>query len=197
MASFDDILSSAKLPEDSVPICLRGDLQLRHDQLEEQLVEAEEADKENSLAAGGQARKIAAEIDALEAEMREHTHRFAFRALPSRQYRDLVEQHPPREGHKEDPIWGANTATFPHALIAACCIDPVMSEEQVEQLCEVLTDGQALTLFGCAWGVNRAPVDVPKSAAASEVLRRPAPRSKPPAPGASPGKGSSAGSLAG
>jgi hypothetical protein len=205
MANFDDLIKSARLPEDSVAICLRGDLQLQHEELERQLQEVQEA--EDTAGSGGlvgagsatsaEAKRLAEEIEALEAEMRQHTHHFAFRGLPRKQYRDLLVQHPPREGNDDDLALGANGNTFPLALIAASCIDPVMTLEQVEQLAEVLTDGQVLTLFGCAAVLNRVSVDVPKSAAASAILARHAPRSRPPAPGASPGGGSSAGSLAG
>lgn len=198
MANFDDILASAKLPEESVPICLRGDLQRRHEDLERDLEEAQEADKQgSSLADGGQARKVAEEIQRVEAEMREHTHPFAFRALPSREYRDLVEQHPMRENHQLDALYGVNMLTFPAAVIARCCIDPVMTVDQVERLLEVLTDGQQMDLFIGAGRVNRERIDVPKSVAASAILAASAPKSKPPAPGASAGGGFSGGSLAG
>ncbi|KAB2347354.1 hypothetical protein [Actinomadura rudentiformis] len=197
MADFADLIKNAKLPEDGVSICLRSDLALQHEELEGRLEAARTADQQNTLAAGGQARKIAEEIQALEEQMREHTHRFVFRGIPRRRYRDLMEQYPPREGNKDDALFGADNSTFPHALIAACCIDPVMTRDQVEELCEVLTDGQVLELFGCALALNRGLVDVPKSVAASAILAKPAPRSRQPEPGASAGDGSWAGSLAG
>lgn len=198
MANFDDILASAKLPEDAVEICLRGDLQRRHEDLERDLQAAREADdRASSLAEGGQARKVAEEIQRVEAEMREHTHPFAFRALPSREYRELVQEHPPREGDQYDALYGANMLTFPSVLISRCCIDPPMTVEQVEQLCDVLTDGQQTELFLCAARVNRDQVDVPKSVAASAILASSVPKSKQPARGESRRAGSQGGSLAG
>lgn len=175
MANFDDLLSAARLPEKSVPICLRGDLQVEFEQLEQELADAQEADARNdSLAGGGQARKVAERMEALSAEMREHTHPFVLRALSSREWRELVDEHPPRKNDDADALLGANSATFPHAMLAACCIDPVMTVEQVAQLTEKITDGQALTLFGCGMELNRGSVDVPKSAAASALLAKPA-----------------------
>lgn len=198
MANFEDILGAARLPEDSVEICLRGDLQRRHEDLERDLEEAKEADKQaSSLAEGGQARKIAEAIQTVEREMRQHTHPFAFRAKPVHEYRELVQQHPPREDNQFDALYGANMNTFPVAVIAACCIDPVMTVEQTEQLCEVLTDGQQMDLFLCAARVNRDRVDIPKSVAASAILAASVPKSKPRERGVSRGAGSSGGSLAG
>jgi hypothetical protein len=176
MADIEALLASARLPETGVPLCLRGDLQLRHEQLGQELEEAEEADRRDSLAAGGKARKVAEQIRDLEAEMRDHTHTFALRALPRKAFRDLVEQHPPRENNKDDQVFGVNTATFPVPLIAASCTDPVMTPEQVEQLLDLLTEGQMLELYGAALHLNRGTVDAPKSAAASAILARPAPK---------------------
>ena len=174
MADFDKLLAGARLPETGVPLCMRGDLQLQHEQLEQELAEAAEADRaDDSLAGGGRARKVAEQIRDLEAEMRDHTHRFALRAMNRRAFRDLVEQHPPRDGNADDQAIGANSRTFPVPLIAASCIDPVMTAEQVEQLLEVLTEGQMLQLYGTALHLNRSRVDVPKSWAASELLAQP------------------------
>lgn len=196
MANFDDLIGKARLPEGSVPVCLRGDLAARHEQLERDLAAAQDADNADSLAAGGQARKIAQEIEQLQDEMREHTHDFVFRGLPSRQYRDLVEQHPPRKDNATDAVFGADMSTFPVALIAKCCIDPVMTVEQVEQLADVTTEGAQMDMFMCAAGLNRNRVDVPKSVLASEILASTAPKSKQQGRGGSPDGGSSAGSLA-
>lgn len=174
MADFGEILASARLPEAGVSLVLRGDLQLRHEQLEAELAEAQEADRaDDSLAGGGRARKVAEQIRDLESEMRDHTHMFALRALKRGAFRDLVEAHPPREGNKDDTAFGVNMATFPVPLIAASCTDPVMTAEQVEELLEVLTEGQMLELFMTALHLNRSKVDVPKSFAASAVLERP------------------------
>lgn len=198
MATFDDILKGTKLPEDSVEICLRGDLTRRHEDLGRDLEEAQETERKgSSLADGGGARKVAQEIQAVEAEMRQHTHPFGFRALPSREYRELVAQHPRREDDDLDGLYGVNMNTFPAVLISACAIDPPMTVEQVEELLAVLTEGQMMDLFICAANLNRGKVDVPKSVAASAILASSVPKPKQPEPGVSPRGGSQGGSLAG
>ena len=183
MADFDALIKGARLPEDEVPLCLRGDLVRRYEALERDLQDAQTGDEATSIVAGAQAVQIAEEMEALRAEMLEHTHPFAFRALPKAAYRDLLADHRPRDGDNEDQLMGANLATFPAALIAACAIDPPMTEGQVAELYEVLSDGQAMRLFSCVLGLNRGDVDVPKSVLASEVLGKTAPKPKRPAPG--------------
>jgi hypothetical protein len=197
MANWDDLKKGFTPQSDAVPICLRGDLAARYERLERELAEARDEDAQDSLAAGGQTLKIAREMEDLRGEMLQHTHHFQFKALPKSKYRDLVADHRPRDGDPDDAQWGANLATFPQALIQACCTDPVMTVEQVEEMCGMLSDGQVVEMFGCAVRLNRENADIPKSLLASEVLARHAPRSKRPAPGGSPAAGSSAGSLAG
>lgn len=194
MADFDDLLKSAKLPEASVPICLRGDLAIQFEQLERELEEAREAEG-NSLADGGRVREIAEEIERVRAEMREHTHPFAFRGLPKQKFRDLVEEHPARKDEDDDAVMGVNISTFPQALIAACCTDPIMTAEQVHQLCELLTEAQVGELFSCAYSLNKLKVDVPKSVLASEILAKHAQKSKRRGTGGSLGGDSLGGSL--
>lgn len=184
MTDFDALIKGAKLPEDEVPLCLRGDLVREYEALERDLQEAQDGDDANSIVAGGSAISIAEKMEALRAEMLKHTHPFAFRALDGPTYRDLLGEHRPRKDDEDDAIMGANLQTFPKALIAACAIDPPMTEEQVATLFKVLSDGQNMRLFTCVLGLNRGTVDVPKSVLASEILAKTAPKSKQPEPGA-------------
>jgi hypothetical protein len=197
VANWEDLKKDFTPQRDSVPVCLRGDLAARYERLERDLAEARDSDAQDSLAAGGRARKIAQEMEDLRSEMLRYTHDFQFQALPKKAYRDLLADHRPRDGDQEDALMGANLATFPPALIQACCTDPVMTLEQVEEMDGLLANGQMLEMFGCALRLNQENVDIPKSALASEVLARHAQKSKRPEPGGSPGAGSSAGSLAG
>ncbi len=197
MADAKDLIEGARLPEARVPLCLRGDLLAELAELEVRLAEARKHDHGNSLASGGAAREVAEEIERVHREIAGSTHPFLFRALPRREFRDLQENHPPRKGHQVDEAMGFNVDSIQGPLITACCVDPEMTEEETADLLDVLSDGQATDLFSCALGLNKGRVNLPKFETASAVLARPEPRSRPPAPGVSPGNGSSAGSLAG
>src|SRR4051812_26775166 len=165
-----EALAGAKLPEKTVPICLRGDLQAEFERLEAQLVEAQR-DRSDSLAAGGRARELAERIEALRQEMTASTVTFTLRAVPRRRWTALVAEHPPRDDVQVDRVLGVNEETFTSVLIRECAVDPQLSGEQWDRLDEALTEFQWQKLFNAAWSLNARDVDVPFSHAASTILR--------------------------
>lgn len=163
-----DILGEIKPPERVYQLCVRPDLRAEWEQAEAELarVNAEAAD---SLASTSSAAKAAARrVRDLEDQMAAATVPLRLRALPYRELRALYEAHPPRED-KDETSW--NGDTFPVALLAACAIDPTMTFEQADQLVDRLTNGQWEDLFGLCWAMNKSTDDVPKSHAASALLR--------------------------
>lgn len=186
------MLKAAKLPEDSVPVCLRGDLQAEFEQAERELAEAERQPKD-SLAGNG-SRAIAERIEALRQEMREHTVEFRFRALPRHEWKALRDRHPPRRkedgsADERDMYVGVNMDTIFDELIRSCLVDPQLDEEdwrlllgdseEERQRRETdgepiedgkLTDRQWNQLADCAWTLNRGEVSVPFSRAASKIV---------------------------
>jgi hypothetical protein len=176
-ADFKAMLASAKLPEKTVQICLRGDLAAEHETAEKALEQAEK----NALSAdsldGGGVGELADRLEALEAQMREHTYPFRLRALPKPKWRALVAEHQPRrdddgEVLAADRFLGVNADTFFEAITKACVVDPEMDDDDWRVLLdEKLTDAQFDTLSEAAWGLNRRDVDVPFSRAASRLNR--------------------------
>jgi hypothetical protein len=195
MADIEDILAGAKLPERTVPLCMRGDLVAEFEDLERKLAAAQAAD-DGTLAGNTAAREIAEQIEALLVLMREHERIFRLRAIDAKAYSNLIAEHPPTDEQRQQGQ-DTNWDTYPAALIAACAIDPKMTVEQAEQLSVTIAYSQWDALFSAAYALNRRAVDVPFSATASAILAATAPSSKPPGRGASPGADSSAGSLAG
>jgi hypothetical protein len=174
LKNFKAMLAEAKLPESTVPICLRGDLAADHEAFERELEQAEKAGAE-SLAGSG-AGELADRILALEDEMREHTYDFRLRALPRTEWRALCQSHPPRRGDdneimEPDKYVGIDTEAFYPAMIRACLVDPELTDEEFEQLLDALTDRQFEDLSDAAWGLNRREVDIPFSRAASRMKR--------------------------
>lgn len=173
MKNFKAMLAGAKLPEATVMICLRGDLAADHEAAERELERAEKQSAD-SLAGSGVG-DLVDRIEALEAEMREHSYEFRFRALPRREWQVLVAEHPPRKGEDGAPVLtdriGVNAETFYDAIIRACLVDPELTDEEFEQLTASLTDRQYDELSDAAWGLNRREVDIPFSLAASRMKR--------------------------
>lgn len=171
---FKKLLADARLPEHSVPICLRGDLVAEFEQWDRELAEAD-----RSPAAGmedaGPAAGIAERMEALRVQMREHTYQFRVRALPKARYRALKALHEPRKDDdsgevlEEDRYLDANLDTFGEALLKACLVDPVLDDADWQDLFGddgKLTDQQYGVLVGAAILVNKGGVDVPFSPAA-------------------------------
>lgn len=186
MANIDDILATAKLPERSVPLCLRGDLQATFEELERRLEGVRERDE--TTGAGGklanpsgsdEARELAQQIQDLREEMRQATVAFRFRALTRREWSNLLAKHKTGDGDGDegpDLIKNYDWETLGPVMVAACCIDPAMSTEQAGELADKVTDRQWDLLCGAAVTVNKVDVDIPFSVAASATLLNTGPR---------------------
>lgn len=71
-----------------------------------------------------------------------------FRALPGRRYEALLAEHQPTDT-QEAAGWSWNPDTFPAALIAAACTDP-MTPEEAEELLEVWGPADQVDVFQAA-----------------------------------------------
>lgn len=168
---INEALAGAALPEKTVPVCLRGDLQVQFEALEKRLDEAMRG-RSDSLASGSTVRDLAEQIEALRTEMTAHTFEFRLRAKGRRTWQKLMDSHPPRPDSDSDRAIGVNEATFYDALIRESTVEPVLSGEQWTLLLdEQLTSLQFDRLATTAWSLNRRDVDVPFSHTASQVLR--------------------------
>lgn len=174
-------LLEARLPERTVPICLRGDLVAELESLERQLEDA--ARRPVDSLAGNGAGELADRVIELQDLMRDSTVTFRLRALPKPQWRALLAAHPPARGddgepHPEHAQAGLNIDTFFDALIRACLIDPEVDDESWALMAGPdgrLTDRQLGRLSDAAWEVNRGDVNIPFSHAASRAKRNTAP----------------------
>lgn len=180
LKSFKTMLGEAKLPEKTVPICLRGDLAAEFEGLERELEQAQRG-RADSLDGGSDLGRLAEDIETIRDRMQEHTYVFRLRALPRRDFRALVASHPPREEANEDGsrklnerdlMAGANLDTLLDDLIRRSVVDPDLDTEDWETLLsEKLTDQQYDALSNAAWNLNRQEVDIPFSHAASRINR--------------------------
>lgn len=159
--TFEDILALAKPREEEVILCLAGDLAAEADRIARQLDELDRPGVRSSLADGSQRAQLVSELDELRELMKDSEATFRFRALPSREYSDLIAAHPGGEGR------ALNIATLQPDLIARCAIEPKMTREQVDQLLDVINEWQRDRLFDAAWNANNAAVAIPTSRAAS------------------------------
>lgn len=167
--TLDDILGQVQRAERVVPICVRGDLMARHQELEMEAVAAEDDDLNQSrLGSEAKAPKVAKRIKDLEAEMRKYTYDFRFRAIRPKEWSDLIAKHPDPKGQLR-----VDLETFRPVAIAACCVEPdgMGDVEAVKGLLEELQAGQVDELFDAAWGVNQQTPGKANSYIASSILQ--------------------------
>ncbi len=177
--SFAEMLAGAKPAETAVNVCLRAHLVAEHELLDEQLVEAVQA-QASSLAGNGAA-ELRERIEAIEAEMRENTYAFRLRAMGRRAFSELVAAHPPRRDEQGEIVeadlrFSANVDSLFPELIRASVYDPAPQDADWDTLLSDdadhrLTDGQYLQLAIAAWNLNRRSVDVPLSLGVSMMSR--------------------------
>ncbi|WP_431903629.1 hypothetical protein [Nonomuraea sp. bgisy101] len=168
LEDIDEFLDGYTVPETEVPIVMRGDLQLRFEELERRLEAARRAPAADSLVGnGGEVRNLAEQIETVRQEMQAHVRVFKLRALGKKAWSDLAAKHPPR---KEDLPADHNRETFPLAALVACSVKPQLTTEKAEKLVELITQGQWNALWNAILGLNGDSGAVPFSAAASAIL---------------------------
>mgnify|MGYP001152550309 CR=1 FL=1 len=167
---IDELLGEIHLPEASVPICLRADLQAEFDRLSHELEVARRSpDADTLVGSSGRTRRIAEEMEKIRTQMQQHTRVIRLRALPRRQWSDLLAR-PEHQPRKEDAPADYNRETFPVAALAACAVAPKMTVEQAGRLVDRLSQGQWDRLWLAILNLNKGEANVPFSAAASAIL---------------------------
>lgn len=159
-----DILAQATPRERTLRVCMRGDLAGQAETLAEDLAKTSEDWQPADLTEVHPARKVAEQLAKVREQMREAEVPFTLRYIGDRAYSDLLAAHPGDNGNE------LFNAEFPKALIAAACIDPVMTVEQAGELFEKLNQGGIKRLFDAAWDVHNSAEVVPFSLAASALL---------------------------
>lgn len=165
MPDISEILKRAKPRERSVTICLAGDEVAEVERLERQMADLSDTWQADSLASGNPHEKLAKQIKAARDRMKKAEVEFRIRALGAQAWSDLVAAHPSKN---KNEAW--DPETFPQALLAQCCVDPVMSADQVGELFEVLNEGQRTELCQAAYDVNAEATSIPFSVSASAIL---------------------------
>lgn len=161
------LLAAARLPERTVDLCLRGDLQAEWENLQRNLEEAKRVPDMRSLGDPPPGAELEDAIHALEVTMAASVLTLTLRALNRKAFQDLALKHPPRPDDQRDKMYGLNFESFNADLIRACCVDPELDDDQWAHLIEVITPGQYRLLGDTCEVLNHSPVDVPFSSNAS------------------------------
>jgi len=164
--TIEEILARRKPRTDSVWVPVDTDLQQRIADTERRLDAARKAS--DLTFEPGKITALEAELAALEEEADLVSAEFTFQELPRPEYRKLIAAHPPVPG---GPSTRWNEDTFAPVLVAACCIDPVMTVEQAETIWATWSEATTFLLFGKAWEVNEGKVKIPFSRRSTGTTR--------------------------
>ena len=96
-----------------------------------------------------------AAFDAAKTALEAETVELRFRSIGRKRYDELVRAHPPTEEQKAESADAPyNVETFSAALIAASCIEPVMTEAEVAELADEWNVAEYMQLWVAALEVN-------------------------------------------
>lgn len=174
MDSIESILAQAENPAFArtvtARVLLRQDLVAAHAQLEADLAAAIPEDaRENRIPV---APRLAEDLEALEAEIVAAKVEFVFRAIGKRAWANLLAKHPPTKDQlRVERQLDHNPETFPIAAIAASCISPAVTVDDVARLERALNASQFDVLWAKCVDANVGGVADPKSVAAGLIRR--------------------------
>jgi hypothetical protein len=168
--NLDEILAAASPRTLEVQVCLNAGLVTAHEEAVRELQRA--LDRDDSLAGDPAVTAAAEAVQAVEQQLDAATHTFRLRAVSRKVWADLLAKYPPtaehrRAGHDADPD------RFPVAAVAACLVEPELSEADVAKLAasDAMTFGEWQKLWLAALQLNLPPTPHPKLEAATELLR--------------------------
>ena len=160
-------ITGAKLPERAVTVYGRADLVAEFYELEQQLLALQSGEGVQDDRLTGDPRvPIAQKMDALREQMQSSALTFRFRALMKDEVDPIRKAAPRVDGEPDGDYVAAH-------WIAAACVHPQVTPEQVQAIRERIGEGQ----FGALWdtafsAANDKRVSVPFSLAASAALTK-------------------------
>ena len=176
MSREADLIRGAKLRRDEFRVCVDPDLVDEYERLLGEQAAAREAAR-TSLA-GGAVLDLQEQIDGLREEMEAATVTLVLQALPRREYRSLVDKHPPGKDADgkvipRDERAGVAYFEFYDELARRSIVSPQLDAETLDILLDdKLTDGQWQELTSLCNRLNLTSVDVPFLPAGSPSRRR-------------------------
>ncbi|WP_020141131.1 hypothetical protein [Streptomyces sp. 351MFTsu5.1] len=163
--SIQEILAQAKPRERTVTVCLRGDLAGEVERLTDEISKVSEEWEPADLTDEHPGRALSEQLHEARKQAKAAEEPFTFRYIGDKAYSDLLAAHP---SENENELF--DSVTFGRALVSASCIAPVMTEDEVTELFEVINEGEIKKLFDAAWDVHNAADVIPFSLAASALL---------------------------
>lgn len=162
-------------PRTSTVTLYPGGVEERLNELLEQIDEARANDKPRRMNDKSEAMRLAEEHDRLLDEYEAQVVTVTLSEVPARRYRELQEQHPPRNGNRRDEQLGFNEPEFVRSLVEASITEPAVTPEQFTEFAESVSEWNWKKLTAAAWALANSEPNLPKLRAVS-LLRQMAER---------------------
>lgn len=158
MPTFEEVMALASLPEDTLPLCLAGKLVAEAVDLQRQFAEAPPA---SNLGERSPASIVAERLEDVAERMKAATVVFKLRAMDGKKWDVLYAAKPIRGKDESEDDWQARIFPWTADLVAATCVDPVMTAEQVGELVDALHGVAWAKLQNRCWSLNAGDVEAP------------------------------------
>lgn len=170
--SIDQILSAAKLPQESVPICMRADVLSEIGELERRIrvLTADDDDIRMISQHEDNAADLADRIRELEAEADRHTINLRLQGVDRRRWNVAIDNHKAEDEDSGEEKLDLNALV--EELFAESLVSPEMGPAEQERFLATVTEGQWEKIVQTIWVLNRTVTTVGKSVTASQVFMR-------------------------
>lgn len=92
------------------------------------------------------------------------------RSLGRKTWRELIAEHPPREGNDSDKLIGVNADSFGRAIVVACMASPVFDNDaDRDEFLDEITEADYGRIERTAWDLNTGRSSDPKADLASKL----------------------------
>lgn len=170
--SIDQILSAARRPQESIPICMRADVLSEIGELERRIrvLTADDDDLRMISQHEDNAADLADKIRELEAEADRYTINLRLQAVDRRRWNVAVDNHKTEDEDSGEEKLDLNALV--EELFVESLVSPEMTPAKQEQFLAALTEGQWEKVVQTVWVLNRTVTTVGKSVTASQVFIR-------------------------
>jgi hypothetical protein len=173
MSTVADILAARKPKRRRVRLLLDGVLSSELERTRREVALSSTLDKSDQ-------NDLDARLTELTSQADEASKEFEFQAISRAELERLKSEFPPSEDQwdryktqvRANPLLSApdfDPEALAPVLMAACCVDPVMTRAEAEQVWDSLSDGEAAVLFEAAWSVNQEATTRPLALTVTDV----------------------------
>ena len=158
MPTFEEVMALASLPEETLALCLAGNLVGELADLQRRRAEASPA---ASISERSPAAVLDEQIGELAERMKANTVVFKLRAMNGKTWDNLYAKLPTRGKDETDEAWRPRQFAWVAEMVSLTCVDPVMTGEQVGELVDRLHGLAWARLQNTCWTLNQGEVEAP------------------------------------